>query len=99
MVGPPSGELPGHAGDPLRWVLVERCLRPADKERVRYRSTVGQVWEYLDQAYMQQDTFLHDLMKLVYTFKELKENYLGLEEYLDLLLRIFDIAEDTGMLP
>jgi hypothetical protein len=91
---------PGMQGDALRRVLVERCLRPANKERVCYRSTVGQVWEYLDQAYIPQDTFLHDLMKPVNTFKELGEkNYQGLEKYLDLLLRKFDIAEDSGMLP
>jgi hypothetical protein len=38
-------------GNALRRVLVKRCLWLADKERVLYRSTVGQVWEYLDQAY------------------------------------------------
>jgi hypothetical protein len=39
-------------------------------------------------------------MKLVHTFKELREkNYRGLDEYLDLLLRTFDITEDAGMLP
>ncbi len=25
----------------MRWVLVERCLWPAEKERVHYRSIVG----------------------------------------------------------
>jgi hypothetical protein len=34
---------------------------------------MGQVWEYLDQAYMRQDTFLRDLMKPVHAFKELGE--------------------------
>jgi hypothetical protein len=53
---------PGLQGDALRRVLVECCLRPADKERVRYRSTVAQVWEYLDRAYQRQDVFLHDLL-------------------------------------
>jgi hypothetical protein len=39
-------------------------------------------------------------MKPVYTFKELREkNYRGLDEYLDLLLRTFDITKDAGMLP
>jgi hypothetical protein len=57
-------------------VLVERCLRPADKERVRYRSTVAQVWEYLDRAYQRQDVFLHELMKQVLAHKEIGEkNY------------------------
>jgi hypothetical protein len=75
-------------------------LQPADKEQVRYRSTVSQVWEYLDRAYMRQDTFLHDLIKPVHAFKELGEqNYRGLEEYLDLLLRTIYITEDGGMLP
>jgi hypothetical protein len=87
-------------GNALRRVLVVRCLRPADKERVHYRSTVGQVWEYLDWAYMRQDVFLHNLMKPVLAFKELGEkNCRALEEYLDLLLRTFDIAEEAGMLP
>ncbi len=54
-------------------MLVERCLQPADKERVRYRSPVGQVWEYLYRAYMRQDVFLHDLMKPIHAFKELGE--------------------------
>jgi hypothetical protein len=67
---------PGLQGDALRRVLVERCLHPADKERVRYRSTVAQVWEYLDRAYQRQDVFLHDLMKPVLAHKEISEkNY------------------------
>ncbi len=41
---------PGLQGDALRGVLVERCLHPVDKERVRYRSTMAQVWEYLDRV-------------------------------------------------
>jgi hypothetical protein len=91
---------PGLQGDALRRVLVERCLRPADKERIRYRSTVAQVWEYLDRAYQRQDVFLHDLMKPVFAHKEIGEkNYRALEEYLDLLIRTFDIAEEAGMLP
>jgi hypothetical protein len=91
---------PGLQGDALRRVLVERCLRPADKERVRYRSTVAKVWEYLDRAYQRQDVFLHDLMKPVFAHKEIGgKNYRALEEYLDLLIRTFDIAEKAGMLP
>jgi hypothetical protein len=60
---------PSLQGDALRRVLVDCCLRPADKERVRYRSTVAQVWEYLDRAYHQQDVFLYDLMKPVLAHK------------------------------
>jgi hypothetical protein len=61
---------------------------------------VSYVWEYLDWAYMRQDTFLHDLMKLVHAVKGIREkNYRGLEVYLGLLLRIFDIAEETGCCP
>jgi hypothetical protein len=90
----------GLQGDTLRRVLVYRCLRPADRERVRYRSTVAQVWEYLDRAYQRQYVFLHDLMKPVLAHKEIdKKNYQALEEYLDLLIRTFDIAEEAGMLP
>jgi hypothetical protein len=90
----------GLQGDALRRALVECCLRPADKERVRYRSTVAQVWKYLDRAYQRQDVFLLDLMKPVLAHKEIGEkNYWALEEYLDLLIRTFDIAEETGMLP
>ncbi len=44
--------------------------------------------------------FLHDLMKPVLAHKEIGEkNYRALEEYLDLLIRTFDIAEEAGMLP
>jgi hypothetical protein len=61
---------------------------------------VAQVWEYLDRAYQRQDVFLHDLMKPVFAHKEIGEkNYRALEEYLDLLIRTFDIAEEAGMLP
>jgi hypothetical protein len=71
-----------------------------DKERVRYRSTVAQGLEYLDRAYQRQDVFLHDLMKPVLAHKEIGEkNYRALEEYLDLLIRTFDMAEEAGMLP
>jgi hypothetical protein len=79
---------------------VERCLRPVDKERVRYRASVIQVWEYLDRTHMRQDVFLHDLMKLIYALKEIGEkNYRGLEEYLDLLIQTFHIAKEGRMLP
>jgi hypothetical protein len=60
-----SENYPGLQGDTLRQVLVDHCLRRADWERVHYRSTVAQVWEYLDRAYQRQDVFLHDLMKPV----------------------------------
>jgi hypothetical protein len=46
---------------------------------------------------MRQDVFLHNLMKPIYAHKE--KNYRGLEEYLDLLIWTFDIAEEAGMLP
>ncbi len=60
---------------------------------------MAQVWEYLDRAYQQQDVFLHDLMKPVLAHKEISEkNYWALEEYLDLLIRTFDIAEEARML-
>jgi hypothetical protein len=64
---------PGLQGDALRRVLVDRCLRPVDRERVRYRSTVAQVWEYLDRAYQRQDVFLHDLMKPVLAHREITD--------------------------
>jgi hypothetical protein len=90
---------PGLQGDALRQVLVERCLRPTDKERVRYRSTVAQVGEYLDRSYQQQNVFLHDLIKPVLAHKEIGEKkYRALEEYLDLLIRTFDIAEEARIL-
>ncbi len=44
----------------------DECLRPADKKRFQYKSNMDQVWEYLDRAYLRQDTFLHDLMKQVH---------------------------------
>jgi hypothetical protein len=60
---------------------VESCLRPADKEWVQYRSTVTEVWEYLDRTYQRQDVFLHNLMKPVLAHKEIGEkNYWALEE-------------------
>jgi hypothetical protein len=51
----------GLQDDAQRRVLVDRCLGSADKERVRYKSSMDQVWEYLDRAYLRQDVFLHDL--------------------------------------
>jgi hypothetical protein len=90
---------PGLQGDALRRVLVDRCLCQVDWERVRYRSMVAQVWEYLDRAYQRQDVFLHNLMKSVLAHREIsKKNYRALEEYLDLLIRTFDMAEEAGML-
>jgi hypothetical protein len=71
---------PGLQGDTLRRVLVDCFLSPAPRERIRYRSTVAQVWEYLDRAYQQQDVFLHDLMKPVLAQKEIsKKNYQALD--------------------
>src|SRR5450830_1702910 len=90
---------PGLQGDSLKRVLVERSLLPVDKDRVRYKPSLKEVWEYLDRTYIRHDTFLHDLMKPVLSAKEIGDrNYRGLEEYMDLLIRTFDIAEDAGML-
>jgi hypothetical protein len=51
-------------------------------------------------AYQRQDVFLHNLMKPVLAHKEIGEkNYRALEEYLDLLIRTLDIAEEARMLP
>jgi hypothetical protein len=75
---------PGLQGTALPRVLVDRCLKPADK----------------DQAYLRLDTFLHDLMKPVNAVRDISDkNYRALEEYLDLLIRTFDIAKDATMLP
>src|SRR5450830_681585 len=90
---------PGLQGDSLKRVLVERSLLPGDKDRVRYKPSLKEVWEYLDRTYIRHDTFLHDLMKPVLSAKEIGDrNFRGLEEYMDLLIRTFDIAEDPGML-
>src|SRR5450830_1269646 len=90
---------PGLQGDSLKRVLVERSLLPVDKDRVRYKPSLKEVWEYLDRTYIRHDTFLHDLMKPVLSTKEIGDrNFRGLEEYMDLLIRTFDIAEDAGML-
>src|SRR5450830_1262795 len=90
---------PGLQGDSLKRVLVERSLRPVDKERVRYKPSLKEVWEYLDRTYIRHDTFLHDLMEPVLSTREIGDrDYRGLEEYMDLLIRTFDIAEDAGML-
>ncbi len=79
---------------------MEQCLKPVDKERVQYKSTVTHVWEYLDRAYLHPDTFLHDLIKPVNAARDISDRiYQTLEEFLDLLIRTFDIAEDAGMLP
>jgi hypothetical protein len=49
---------------------------------------------------MRKDVFLHDLMKPVLAHKEISEKKdRALEEYMDLLIRTFDIAEEAGMLP
>ncbi len=53
---------PDLQGDSLRRVLVERSLRPVDKERVKFKSTIKAVWELLDRIYARTDTFLMDLM-------------------------------------
>src|SRR5450830_1065619 len=90
---------PGLQGDSLKRVLVERSLLPGDKDRVRYKPSLKEVWEYLDRTYIRHDTFLHDLMKPVLSAKEIGDrNFRGLEEYMDLLIRTFDIAKDAGML-
>jgi hypothetical protein len=58
------------------------------------------VWAYLDYAYLRMDTFLHDLMKPVNAVRDISDkNCRALEEYLDLLIRTFDIAKDATMLP
>ncbi len=60
---------------------MHRCLRSADKEQVRFRSIVDQVWEYLDQASLRQDAFLHDLMTAEHAVNYISaKNYRLLEE-------------------
>jgi hypothetical protein len=94
-----AGNFPGLQGDTLRRVLVKRYLKPGEKEKVQYKSTVTQVWKYLNRAYLRQDTFLYDLMEAVHAVKDISEkNYRALEEFPDLLIWIFDIAKDTVML-
>ncbi len=44
-------------------------------------------------------TFLHELMKPVHSTKEVEDwDFRALEEYLDLLIHIFDNAEDARLL-
>jgi hypothetical protein len=81
-------------------VLVDWYLRPANKKQVWYQSNADQVWEYLDWAFLRQNSFLHDLMNPVHTVREISDkNYWAQKVYLDLLILTFDIAEDAGMLP
>ncbi len=51
----------------------EAVPQASGKEMVRYKSTVTQVWEYLDRAYLYQDTYLHDLMKLVQAVRDISD--------------------------
>src|SRR5450830_1555864 len=62
---------PGLQGDSLKRVLVERSLLPVDKDRVRYKPSLKEVWDYLDRTYIRHDSFLHDLMKPVLSTKEI----------------------------
>jgi hypothetical protein len=82
--------------DSLKRVLVERCLQPADREQVRYKPFLKEVWEYLDRVYDRPKTFLHDLIRPVLsTMKAGNRDYQAMKEYLDLLIQMFDIAEDA----
>jgi hypothetical protein len=88
---------PSLKGDALRRVLVEPCLQPADKEHVHYRSSLDQ---YLVWAYLRQDTFLHNFMKPFHAIRRMgRNNYQSFEEFLDLMIRTFDIPEEARMLP
>jgi hypothetical protein len=49
----------------LKRVLIEKCL-PETQEIWRKR-TMEEVWKFLDNAYVQPDTFFHDLMLPVTT--------------------------------
>ncbi len=58
------------------------------------------VLECLDRAYLRPKTFLHDLMKPIRRTKEVLDmDFQALVEYRDLLIRIFDIADDACLLP
>jgi hypothetical protein len=79
---PPHENFPCFHCDALRRVLVEHCLKPEDKEQVRNMSSVDQVWKYLNWAYLQQDTFPYQLIKLVHAARDIsKKNYRDLEEF------------------
>jgi hypothetical protein len=44
-------------GEALQRLLMDRCLKPADKEQVWYKASMGQVWKYLERAHLRQDMF------------------------------------------
>jgi hypothetical protein len=53
----------------------------------------------LNQAYLRKDTFDNDLMRLFHMAKKIREKNCQLPgEFLDLMIRIYDIAEGAGML-
>jgi hypothetical protein len=55
----------------LKRVLIEKCL-PQTQE-IWLKRTMEEVWKFLDNAYVQPDTFFHDLMLPVTTAIEVSE--------------------------
>jgi hypothetical protein len=85
--------------DHLKRVMMEKCLPEDIKDRICYKQTMEEVWEFLYMSFVRPNQYFHKLMKPILNARQLPEkDYRGLERYLEQLLHTFEQAQEAGML-
>jgi hypothetical protein len=85
--------------DHLKRVLEEKCLPEEVKDRITFKETMEEVWEFLDLTFIRPNQYIVDLMKPIQGARELAQgDFRGLERHMEMLLHTFERAKGAGML-
>ena len=85
--------------DHLKRVLEEKCLPEEVKDRITFKETMEEVWEFLDLTFIRPNQYIVDLMKPIQGARELAQgDFRGLERHMEMLLHTFERAKEAGML-
>ena len=83
----------------LKRVLGEQCLPGDLKDRIQFKETMKEVWEFLDTAFVKPNQFFNELMQPITTAKVVQErDWKALEKNMELLQHTFEQAWEAGML-
>ena len=83
----------------LKRVLREQCLPDDLKDRIQFKETMKEVWEFLDTAFVKPNQFFNELMQPITTAKVVQErDWKALEKNMELLQHTFEQAREAGML-
>jgi len=83
----------------LKRVLGEQCLPGDLKDRIQFKETMKEVWEFLDTAFVKPNQFLNELMQPFTSATVVQErDWKALEKNMELLQHTFEQAREAGML-